>query len=583
MPVDLEKLLQPIPGDNPSGQDLRYEPVYGEIKEARREEDDNPQGDWATERKVADWQEVIKLATESLATQSKDLQLAAWLTEGLLRKEGYGGLRSGLELIKGLLENFWDTLYPEVEDGDLELRSAPLSWLGLKTDMTVRRVPLVRGGYDFIRYEESLSVGFEADATDRSRSEARNQKIEEGKLSGEEWEKAFTETPKANLKQTVADINASVALVAEIDKIGDKFEDAAPSYTVLKKALEDVQRLANTLLKNKLAVDPDPIEEVALAGVEGGEGAVAMTGDGTLTAEPVSREDAVGRVTGAARWLRQNDPLNPAPYLMLRGLRWGEVRANAGHLEPRLLVAPTTPLRSQLKSLLLDSKWAALLEACESAMAQPCGRGWLDLQRYAIVAASQLGKEYYPVEMALRAAFKAYLEDMPEIAQATMMDDTPAANSETLQWIASEFGDGAGAAPGSARHRDGTPFAGGDARESEALDLARAGRTEDAVSLLARLLEQEHSMRGRFRLRTQLCSILVDAGCERIAQPILEELMSQVDAYKLEEWESGPTVAEPMGLLIKVLTKFEMDEETRNTLYLRICKLDPNLALKSMQ
>jgi len=581
MPVDLEKLLQPITGDNPSGQDLRYEPVYDEIKEARREEEDNPQGDWATERKVADWQEVIKLTTECLTTQSKDLQLAAWLTEALLRKEGFGGLRSGLELLKGLLENFWDTLYPEAEDGDLELRSAPLSWLGLKTDMAVKRVPLVRGGYDYLRHEESLKLGFEADATDRSKMEARLKAIEEGKLTGEEWEKAFTETPKANLKQTVADINACIALVNEIDKIGDKFEDAAPSYTSLKKALEEVQRTANTLLKNKLAVDPDPVEEVPVAG-EGGEGVgAAGAGDGTLAAEPVNREDAVGRVTGAARWLRQNEPHNPASYLMLRGLRWGEVRANAGHLEPRLLVAPTTALRSQLKSLLLDSKWAALLEACESAMSQPCGRGWLDLQRYAILAASQLGKEYYPVEMALRAAFKAYIEDIPEITQATMMDDTPAANSETLQWIASEFGDSAGPAP-VARHRNGASPA-GDSREAEAADLARAGRTEDAVSLLARHLEQERSLRGRFRLRTQLCSILVDAGCEKIAQPILEELMSQVDAYKLEEWESGPMVAEPMALLIRVWQKFEIDEMTRNTLYLRICKLDPKLALKSMQ
>ena len=86
---------------------------------------------------------------------------------------------------------------------------------------------------------------------------------------------------------------------------------------------------------------------------------------------------------------------------MLRGLRWGEVRATNGRLEPRLLVAPTTPLRSQLKSLLLDGKWQGLLEACELAMAQPCGRGWLDLQRYAILAASQLGKDYYPVEISL--------------------------------------------------------------------------------------------------------------------------------------------------------------------------------------
>src|SRR5690348_6891095 len=102
MPLNLEELLQPIPGENPSGQDLRYEPIYGEIKEARREDDEGPQGQWAHERKLADWPKVIKLTTEALSKQSKDLQLAAWLTEALLRKEGVGGLCSGLALIKGL-------------------------------------------------------------------------------------------------------------------------------------------------------------------------------------------------------------------------------------------------------------------------------------------------------------------------------------------------------------------------------------------------------------------------------------------------------------------------------------------------
>jgi len=40
-----EDLLTPIPGPNPSGQNLRYV-LYGPIKEARREDDEVPQGDW---------------------------------------------------------------------------------------------------------------------------------------------------------------------------------------------------------------------------------------------------------------------------------------------------------------------------------------------------------------------------------------------------------------------------------------------------------------------------------------------------------------------------------------------------------
>ncbi len=76
-----EDILNPIAGDNPGGKDIRYAPVYDKIKEARREDDDLNQGAWQHERKVADHAAVIKLGTEAIATQSKDLQLAAWLTD----------------------------------------------------------------------------------------------------------------------------------------------------------------------------------------------------------------------------------------------------------------------------------------------------------------------------------------------------------------------------------------------------------------------------------------------------------------------------------------------------------------------
>ena len=65
-------LLNPVPGENPSGADLRYDPIYEKIKEARREEDDAAQGDWKRERKVADYKQVIKLASETLATKTKE-------------------------------------------------------------------------------------------------------------------------------------------------------------------------------------------------------------------------------------------------------------------------------------------------------------------------------------------------------------------------------------------------------------------------------------------------------------------------------------------------------------------------------
>jgi hypothetical protein len=88
MPIGAE-LLNPIPGPDPVGANLRYDPAYDKIKEARREDDTSaPQGEWAHELKKADWPLVIKLCTDLLSNKTKDLQLAAWLTEALVRREG---------------------------------------------------------------------------------------------------------------------------------------------------------------------------------------------------------------------------------------------------------------------------------------------------------------------------------------------------------------------------------------------------------------------------------------------------------------------------------------------------------------
>src|SRR5712692_2922700 len=106
-----DDLLNTIEGDNPSGANLRYAPVYDKIKEARRQDDDAPQGDWQRDRKVADFKQVIKLAGDTLAAKSKDLQLGAWITEAMLAQEGFSGLRQGIDLLRGLIESFWDTLY----------------------------------------------------------------------------------------------------------------------------------------------------------------------------------------------------------------------------------------------------------------------------------------------------------------------------------------------------------------------------------------------------------------------------------------------------------------------------------------
>ncbi len=158
-----EDLLQPIPGDNPSGANLYYSPLFDKVKEARRQESAGPMGAWEREVKTADYLLVIKLCEEALAKQTKDLWLAAWLTDALIARDKFAGLQDGIDLLRALIENFWDTLYPELEDGDAEFRAAPIEWLGnyLEPDkgsspaLALQFVGLNSQGMNFAQYKEA--------------------------------------------------------------------------------------------------------------------------------------------------------------------------------------------------------------------------------------------------------------------------------------------------------------------------------------------------------------------------------------------------------------------------------------------
>src|SRR4051794_3372667 len=256
-----EDLLNPIPGANPSGENLKYAPVYDKIKEARRQDDDAPQGEWQRERKIADFSQVIKLAGDSLATKSKDLQLAAWITGAQLNREGFVGLCESLKLIRGLIENFWDTLYPELEDGDTELRATPLEWVGSRLDEPLKQVPLTKSGYSFFKFKESRTVGYEEQANEsQTRLEARQAAIDEGKLTPEAFDKDFEATSRDFYVKAVADLDANLEQLDELGPIcEEKFGDFNPSFSKLRSAIEEVRHTANSLLQKK----QEPVSDAA--------------------------------------------------------------------------------------------------------------------------------------------------------------------------------------------------------------------------------------------------------------------------------------------------------------------------------
>lgn len=595
-----EGLLNPIPGDNPSGKTLRYDPVYDKVREARREEDVLPQGDWSREVKKADYPQVIKLTTEALITKSKDLQLAAWLTEAILFRDHVAGLRECLDLLKAYLETFWDTLYPEIDDGDLEFRAGPLAWVGSKLDGPVRRLPLTKNKLDCFKYQESRRVGYEADSTSsEEKVAARATAIAEKKCTAEEFDEAVRATGDAYYEKLSGDLVASQESLQALESLSDeKFGREAPSFANLRGALEELQDIvkqyyhpAPETTESETEIAEQTEEVTADSGASGTSTApVARKRGGAMSVEPTDRDDAMNRLGIVAHFLRHESPVNPVPYLLLRAMRWGELRAAGPALNPAMLDAPPTEKRTLIKKLSMDGDWASVLENAELAMSLPCGRGWLDLQRYCVRACEAMGSEYEPVAAGIRAELKALLADYPDLSNSSMMDDTPTANVETQTWLRETILPPATApAPSEpeftpAATLPSTAAGNGNAEKAPdvvelAMKAARAGKVQEAIGILTREIGNERTGRGRFQRHIQLANIFLATKHEAIAYPILVELAEEIDRRKLEEWEEPSVVAQPLALLYRCAEKLGRDDAEKEKIYQKLCRLDPAQAL----
>ena len=269
MAIDIQSILAPIPGDNPAGEDIRYTATYEELKEARRADDPLDRGDWQRDIKTTDWDKIIALASEALSNRTKDLQIAAFLVEALSNTEGFAGVATGLNIITGFLQEFWEHLYPQIEEGDLEYRIGPLEFLNEKLWLPIKQIPVTdrtTSGYSWMKWQESRQVGSEKDTrnqngeVDENRRRSREELIAEGKLTAEEFDNAVSLSSKAFYQTLSENVTACLEAFKRLDEtVDEKFGREAPRLTELKTSLEDCGLLVSKILKEKRILEPDTV------------------------------------------------------------------------------------------------------------------------------------------------------------------------------------------------------------------------------------------------------------------------------------------------------------------------------------
>ncbi|MBI1833060.1 MAG: type VI secretion system ImpA family N-terminal domain-containing protein [Planctomycetes bacterium] len=289
--IDFDVLTGPIPGDQPAG--VRLPPdVCRKMENARKEFEPHPTN--PSEPPVAkkpDWTGIIELATDSLAKTSKDLLAAVRLVEALARRDGFAGLRAGLELLRRLVADCWDRMHPLVaEPADLEARAGPFLWLcdagsGAWFPPAVGKLPLLKLGKQPIGLDDWRA----------------------GQLDGIALTKEALASAVPFEETTIADVAACCEHLDALEQaLNERMDKEAPSVAGLRDVLRDCQGF----LKHVLPSDDGSSE----TNEDGAEEDSATAGTGGLR----GRAQLYRMLARLAEDLARMEPHSPIPDL----LRW---------------------------------------------------------------------------------------------------------------------------------------------------------------------------------------------------------------------------------------------------------------------
>ncbi|WP_096086444.1 type VI secretion system protein TssA [Agaribacterium haliotis] len=335
--LDHAALSEVIADDQPTGPDPRenpsptstYQQVKGERAAARAAER-NSIHDGSSNEAAQHWQAIINLAPGLLAKESKDLEVASWLTEALVRKNGFQGLRDGAKTIHLLLTNFWDGLYPEPDEDGIETRVAPLSGLNGEGAEGVLIAPIRKveitegqsiGPFSLWQYQQALNNQKMAD------EDARERSIAKLGFSVEDIEKAVGESSSEFFINIRDDLDECLTLFKEIGTLLDEHcGHDAPSVRNITDILDECRGAVNHLGRNKF-----PVEVGTSESDDGDAAPEELANDtpaaATVAAQPakLTREVAFKQLLDLAEFFRESEPHSPVSYMLEKAVRWGEM------------------------------------------------------------------------------------------------------------------------------------------------------------------------------------------------------------------------------------------------------------------
>ncbi|MGK6316960.1 type VI secretion system protein TssA [Neorhizobium sp. DT-125] len=309
--MNVLQVSSPLAQDNPCGENVRINTVsrelYYRIKDARNAARTAERGvvPGETIGLSPAWHDVNNLGLQILSSQSKDIEVLAWLAEAQLRLRGFEGLRDVYTGIVSLLDNYFDALH-SIGDADFEERFAPFAGLnGVGGEGTIiqaiRLTSLIPSGKfgQFSLWDFQLAQ--RENETER-REELQQAAAEAGvaEMSG-------------HLKVLTECIAAFDRLAAILDaRCGDQAPPSSNTRNVLQEAASAIRVLAG--IEESVAMSKPPVshDRRDIQASNANETEDSLPHPRTISADTIrSREEAFELLSAVARYFRRTEPHSP--------------------------------------------------------------------------------------------------------------------------------------------------------------------------------------------------------------------------------------------------------------------------------
>lgn len=309
MALDVEALLAPVSDDAPTGEDLSYDASRYELEQAFESSVSiDASGEDAVAEEV-DWRRILNSIEEQFG-RSKDIWLAVYLCRAGARSGSLETVEAGTQALAGLMERYWDTVHPTLDELGLPGRKAPCDALARRAEFLgpLERTPILA---------HPRLGAFSGLDLERFRTEAENA---EGYGM---FRAALEDLPPESLGEALERLNRIEEGLRRADTVftGHAAGEPSPNYGPTYETLAMLKRAVQTFAPGAApAAGAGDAGEGASNGGGGGGGSTG--GGGRIGGKVDSREDVMTALDAIGDYYRRREPGSPVPVLLQRARAW---------------------------------------------------------------------------------------------------------------------------------------------------------------------------------------------------------------------------------------------------------------------